>query len=46
MKQYFKSQLFYISDANRIWQRLAALQIRLSETEDLLNSFIQVLEEH
>ena len=35
-----------IPDAKRIWQRLAALQIRRSETEDRLNSLIQVLEEH
>lgn len=35
-----------IPDAKRIWQRLAALQIRRSETEDRLNSLIQMLEEH
>lgn len=35
-----------IPDAKRIWQRLAALQIRRCETEDRLNSLIQMLEEH
>ena len=34
-----------IADAKRIWQRLAALQIRRSETEDRLLSLIQLLEE-
>lgn len=33
------------NDAKRIWQRLAALQIRRSETEDRINSLIQSLEE-
>lgn len=35
-----------IPDAKRIWQRLAALQIRRCETEDRLNSLIQMLEDH
>ena len=34
-----------IPDAKRIWQRLAALQVRRSDTEDRLNSLIQQLEE-
>lgn len=34
-----------IPDAKRIWQRLAALQIRRSETEDRLNALILSLEE-
>lgn len=34
-----------IPDAKRIWQRLAALQIRRSETEDRFNALIQLLEE-
>ena len=34
-----------IADAKRIWQRLAALQIRRSETEDRLLTLIQLLEE-
>ena len=34
-----------IPDAKRIWQRLAALQVRRSDTEDRLNSLIQRLEE-
>ena len=34
-----------IPDAKRIWQRLAALQIRRSETEDRFNTLIQLLEE-
>ena len=34
-----------IPDAKRIWQRLAALQVRRSDTEDRLNSLIQLLEE-
>lgn len=34
-----------IPDAKRIWQRLAALQIRRSETEDRLNALILALEE-
>jgi len=33
------------NDAKRIWQRLAALQIRRSETEDRINLLIQLLEE-
>lgn len=34
-----------IPDAKRIWQRLAALQIRRSETEDRLGALILALEE-
>ena len=34
-----------IPDAKRIWQRLAALQIRRSETEDRLNALVLALEE-
>lgn len=34
-----------IPDAKRIWQRLAALQFRRSETEDRFNALIQLLEE-
>ena len=34
-----------IADAKRIWQRLAALQIRRLETENRLLTLIQLLEE-